>query len=182
MRGTNISIINWLKEKVIFWNHVFLKKIRVQKLFNFYLFAETLILSRRPAATKQYGIKKYGDCARCGKRLSLKFLYQHNKRCLGRINHGINRILVQCSWETSLFIRPSAIHPLRTRLIPKLRFPDPITEVICEDEVIIDYGNLQTVKYRESAHIDKMIRARLRRLGKFLIEVCKNQLKNWSVY
>lgn len=101
----------------------------------------------------------------------LKFLYQHNKRCLGKIPLGNNRILRQCSRATSLFIRPSAIPELRTRIIPKLRFPDAITEAICEDEIIINYGNLQTVKYRESAHIDKMIRARLRRLGKFLIEV-----------
>lgn len=94
-----------------------------------------------------------------------------NRRCVGKIRQGNNRILVQCSRATSLFIVPSAIASLRLRIIPKLRFPDPINEVICEDEVIVSYGNLQTVKYRESAHIDKMIRSRLRRLGKFLTEV-----------
>lgn len=131
----------------------------------------TFILTRRLNYTKQHEITEYGDCAGCGQKLLLKFIYQHNKRCFGKIEQGRNRILIQCSRATSLFIQPSAIEPLRTRIVPKLRYPDPVTEVICEDELIVDYGNLQTLKYRESTHIDKMIRARLRRLGQFLIEV-----------
>ena len=57
--------------------------------------------------------------------------------------------------------------------------PDEVADAIRFDNLIIKFGNMQVSKYKESHHIDKMIRQQLRRLGRFLLKVRKldNKIK-----
>jgi hypothetical protein len=62
---------------------------------------------------------------------------------------------------------------LQQQVSPVLRLDD-ISAIIRNDEFLISYGNKMCAKYR-SPHLHKMIRARLRSLGRFLLEICKLQ-------
>lgn len=56
---------------------------------------------------------------------------------------------------------------------------DKVCAIVRYDLLIILFGNQQCIKYRHSRHLDKMIRAKLRLLGNFLI-VLKDIDKNIS--
>lgn len=58
---------------------------------------------------------------------------------------------------------------MRRRIFPVLRQNDDVVNAIRFDDLVIIFGNFQAEKYRESNHIDDMIRTKLRRLGRFLL-------------
>lgn len=72
------------------------------------------------------------------------------------------------SYNINKFAKPA----VRQRIFPKFH-QDHVVEAIRYDYVVIFYANSLTSKYRESQFNDKMIRAKLRLLGRFIIECRK---------
>jgi hypothetical protein len=77
------------------------------------------------------------------------------------------------SRKLDIEINEKACDVLQQQVLPVLRLDD-ISAIIRNDEFLISNGNKMCAKYR-SPHQHKMICARLRSLGRFLLEVRKLQ-------
>lgn len=132
------------------------------------MFSGHFMVSRVSRAEKEYGPGDYTTCISCHKTLLAIHLRHHNARCT-KTNCSNQRSLQIESRKTCLLISKYAKNPLRRRIFPVLRQNDAVVNAIRFDDTVIIFGNFQADKYRESNHIDDMIRTKLRRLGRFLL-------------
>ena len=88
-------------------------------------------------------------------------------RCL-KENLSNNRTVQRICRSQNLQITSIASNALGQRVFPVLRV-DEVVKAIRFDKLIIMYANFQVEKYKESYHIDDMIRQKLKRLGRFLL-------------
>lgn len=110
--------------------------------------------------------KNYGACSTCKGRYSLNNLRTHVRKCNKIRKHGERNIMASSRAHVRK-IHPSACEILKTEVFPVLN-DDLITTAIRFDPLVITYGNRLCSKYRLK-HIHKMIRARLRLIGRFII-------------
>lgn len=98
---------------------------------------------------------------------SKRTLRIHRRKC-GKSNKNDRSSLIDGRRLTQ-YVHSAANNVLKTDIIPVLR-DDKITQAIKYDDLIIKYGNKLSDKYTLSHHHD-MIRAHLRYLGRFKIEM-----------
>lgn len=128
------------------------------------------IFCRRPQEKKPRSNKHYKPCPNCRGLFSKLSMYRHFRRCSGT-KKGTRDITVR-SRRIEGNIHPSASKRLKEKIFPVLR-DDEVTNHIRYDEAVILYGNWMCSKYRQR-HLPKMIRNRLRLLGRFIAAI-KNQ-------
>lgn len=125
-----------------------------------------LLVSRRPLRNKK--VNEFKVCPKCKDFFSKYSLRRHFKRCNPEaVSH--DRTLSEQSRVVHGQIHRKACTILRNQIFPKLR-EDSITKIIAYDELAIIYGNKLTEKYRKP-HLHKMIRSKLRLIGRFLVEI-----------
>jgi hypothetical protein len=115
--------------------------------------------------------KNYSVCPNCQGYFITTALRKHFRNCTGKKDRK-KGILVM-SRKLNIEINEKACDVLQQQVFPVLRLDD-ISAIIRNDEFLISNGNKMCAKYR-SPHLHKMIRARLRSLGRFLLEIRKLQ-------
>lgn len=126
-----------------------------------------MIVSRRPNTVKS-GIN-YKVCPNCRGFFSKSTLRRHYVKCVATPKRTRN-VIIQSRMVQGL-IHSKASDILKNEIFPVLR-EDDVVRSIRYDELLILYGNKMCVKYKAKYH-QKMIRARLRLLGRLLLEVRK---------
>ncbi|KAG5865759.1 hypothetical protein JTB14_025731 [Gonioctena quinquepunctata] len=128
--------------------------------------SSTNIVARRPI-NKQCP-KEYMDCPICFVRLSKISLRRHIRKCnpsdvTGKRNSQVD------SKKVTFDLHKIADPILKEHVFPVLK-NDLCSQVLRKDELVILYGNKLVAKYTSSHH-HKMIRANLRYIGKYIIEM-----------
>lgn len=124
-------------------------------------------MCRRPQNRKPRTHKHYRACPCCKGFFSKLSLHRHFRRCSGTAK-GTSNILVE-SRRTCPDLHILASKRLIENVFPHLH-EDIVTNQLRYDEAAILYGNWQCSKYRQR-HLPKMIRARMRLLGRFLVAI-----------
>lgn len=127
-----------------------------------------LIVSRRPQQFKNRREAHYSCCPRCKGYYSKLTIRRHYITCVPDAQAGERCTLVQ-GRRVIADVHNRASTGLREKVLPALR-QDQITNVIRYDTLAILYGNNLCTKYR-NLHDPKMIRAKLRLVGRFIIEM-----------
>lgn len=155
-----------------------IKKIRTKGNFEHNIkcsTSDTYIPSRRPQSKKAPKfVSDFAACPLCKDFFSNSTLHRHFKKCSGKCSKN-NRKIKALSRAVMGNVHEKADSQLRN-IICRMR-DDEITSVVRFDELIILFGNLEAFKYRHSQHHGKMIRAKLRRLGRLLLELRKVEEK-----
>lgn len=128
---------------------------------------------RRPNSKYNRDATEYGSCKICFGFFSKLSLRHHVRKCNENRNKG-DRDVLSSSRKTISRINEEAYiiyHTMKSYIFPSMN-EDDISRRIRYDRLIILFGNDQCQKYR-SKHFHKMIRSRLRILGRFMIEVDK---------
>lgn len=129
-----------------------------------------LIVSRRPTKEYDRAPEHYKVCPSCKGFYSKKTIRRHFIKCDSQY----------ISYDKSLSIKSNIVHGrihhkaslvLKNKVFPRLR-DDMVTKVIRYDELAILFGNKLTEKYRKP-HLYKMIRSKLRLIGRLLLAVKK---------
>lgn len=82
-----------------------------------------------------------------------------------------NHIRLNCTSKAVLpEVHPSANNILKTEIFPKM-FEDEVVKSVAYDELTIAYGNTLAIKYNSSKHFQKMIRQRIRHVGRILLKM-----------
>ncbi|XP_044757076.1 uncharacterized protein LOC123315447 [Coccinella septempunctata] len=151
-----------------------IKKIRAKGNFEHNMKCSTydeFIPCRRPRQNKApKTVSDFAVCPQCKETYSKSTLHKHYRRCTGRCSK-YNKKVQMLSRLTMGDIHEMA-EPQLKKIICRMR-DDEITTIVRYDELIILFGNLESYKYRHSQHHGKMIRAKLRRLGRLLLELRK---------
>jgi hypothetical protein len=120
---------------------------------------------------KDMSKKNYSVCPNCQDYFITTALRKHFRNCTGKKDRK-KGILVM-SRKLDIEINEKAWDVLQQQVLPVLRLDD-ISAIIRNYEFLISNENKMCAKYR-SPHLHKMIRARLRSLGRFLLEIRKLQ-------
>nr|CAI5837651.1 unnamed protein product [Callosobruchus analis] len=131
-------------------------------------FNQPLIVERRTCGLKS--INDYSVCPHCKGTFVKNSIRKHYARCIPNYKKG-DRSISTKSKALIHRLHPKACTVLKTFIFPKLR-DDDITQIIRYDELVIQFGNSLCAKYRLQ-HLYKMIRAKLRLLGRFMLEMRK---------
>lgn len=130
---------------------------------------EKKIFCRQPRKDNPRSEKHYMVCPNCKGYISKLTLRRHYRQC-SSTKKGTREICIMSrKIQGDVGIQAGTI--LRNEVFPLLR-DDEVTNVIRYDSIILLYGNQLCLKYRQK-HLQKMIRAKLRLLGRFLIEARK---------
>jgi hypothetical protein len=129
--------------------------------------AHMLVCRRKKDMSK----KNYSVCPNCQDYFITMALRKHFRNCTGKKDRK-KGILVM-NRKLDIEINEKACDVLQQQVLPVLRLDD-ISAIIRNDEFLISNGNKMCAKYR-SPHLHKMICARLRSLGRFLLEIRKLQ-------
>lgn len=132
---------------------------------------DVYITSRQPFKnSKSKTIEDYRVCGNCKESYCKESIRKHFQKCTGlssKHNRHIgslhNEVVGNWHERTNSFLKP---------ILSRLK-NDDISTVIRYDELIIIHGNLQAQKFRQQPHHGKQIRAELRRLGRLLIQLRK---------
>ncbi|KAG5888124.1 hypothetical protein JTB14_019895 [Gonioctena quinquepunctata] len=124
------------------------------------------IVARRPI-NKQCP-KEYMDCPICFVRLSKVSIRRHIRKC-NPSNLTRKRSCQVDSKRVTFDLHKMADPILKEHVFPVLK-NDLCTQVLRKDILVILYGNKLVAKYTSSHH-HKMIRANLRYIGKYIIEM-----------
>lgn len=128
---------------------------------------------RRPQKNKPAKtVSAFAVCPQCKDSFSKSTLHKHFKKCSGQ-SSKYNRQIQSLSRQTIGNIHEKA-EPLLRNIVSRMR-DDDVTTVVRYDLLVILFGNLESYKYRHSQHHSKMIRAKLRRLGRLLLELRRLQ-------
>lgn len=133
-----------------------------------------LIVSRQQQSKHNNNVDNYVCCKHCKGFFSKRTLRIHLSKC-GKIKRKRTNLIE--SRTLTQFIHSAANNVLKTKIFPVLR-DDKITRSIRYDELIIKFGNKLSEKY-SLEHQHDMIRANLRLLGRFIVELKKydNEVK-----
>ena len=132
-----------------------------------------LIVCRRAKSHRTHSPSHYKVCPNCKGYFSKLSLRKHYRLCCQTGKKGERNILIN-SRRIHGDIHKKASEKLKQDIFPVLR-EDDVTRILRYDELAILYGNKMCTKYR-SRHHDSMIRARLRLIGRFLLEIKKINL------
>lgn len=134
---------------------------------------DNFIPCRRPQKNKSLKtVSSFAICPNCKDAFSKATLHKHYNKCSGQ-SSKYNRDIQCMSREVTGNIHEKA-EPLLRKLVSRMR-NDDVTTIIKYDYLVVLFGNLEAYKYRHSQHHTKMIRAKLRRLGRLLLEFKKVQ-------
>ncbi|XP_065364497.1 uncharacterized protein LOC135957639 [Calliphora vicina] len=125
-----------------------------------------LIVSRQQQRNIKNKADDYVCCTNCKAYFSKRTLRIHTKKCLPNKNKRTNFIE---SRRSTQYMHSVANKVLKLKIFPVLR-DDTISRSVRYDELILKFGNKLTEKY-SSEHQHDMIRANLRLLGRFKIEL-----------
>ncbi|XP_066599970.1 uncharacterized protein [Prorops nasuta] len=142
-----------------------------------------LIISRRPSSKLKRSAKDFIACVKCYGFFSKNNIRHHFKKCLAKESASNTRTIKILGRSITCQIHHSANFTLKRIVFPVMR-EDDVTRRIRYDELLIAYGNKMCTKYRLH-HQHDMIRARMRLLGRFLIELSEidnNIIDFTSVY
>lgn len=136
--------------------------------FNHSIHSTTYIVARR--CHRKNEPNEYTDCPSCLMRVSKLSLRRHYRKCIGNVDMNVtSRDTYVKSKIVTLPIHPSACPVLKTQIFPYFRNDEAI-QIIRNDYLAILYGNKLVTKYRAQHHY-KMIKANLRYIGRFLLEM-----------
>lgn len=125
------------------------------------------ILCRRPQKMKPRIDSHYKPCPNCKGYVSKLTLRYHYRKCSGT-KKGVRDIMIR-SRRLAGDIHRKASKKLRNEVFPVLR-DNEVANSIRYDELVIVFGNWLCAKLRKE-HQQKMIRNKLRLLGRFLISI-----------
>lgn len=128
-----------------------------------------LIVCRRPQSTKNRSVEHFIPCSNCQGFFSKIALRKHYRTCKPSAKVSRDRLVLGRKIYGQ--IHEAASYTLRVQVFPVLR-DNLVTQYIRYDKLIILYGNKLCLKYR-SPHHYPMIRARLRLIGRFMLEIRK---------
>ena len=128
-------------------------------------------MTRRPNAKYNKTAVDFATCPSCFADYAKSSLRHHYRRCAKR-NCAKRRNILLTSKKLTGRIHPQACDILRTKVFPTLQ-EDDVVKALRYDELIILFANKLCLKYKDP-HFYDMIRQKLRRLGRFLIEVRKH--------
>lgn len=133
---------------------------------------EDFVVSRRPRKCgKAKTIKDFLPCPKCHEWEATNSLSKHVNKCTKK-NFKRSHSVKELSRSVVGNLHHSAgVNCIR--IFEKLR-EDEVKEVLRHDEVVIQWLNVECVRYETSRHHDKMIRAKLRRLGRLILNMRKN--------
>lgn len=137
-----------------------------------------IIIGCRREQTSRKGKVSYMVCCKCKGYFSSTSLRLHVRKCTKKTDN--RKVISVQSRKIAWDVHPEACSVLRTEVLPVLRL-DPITDLIRYDRFLISFGNRMCTKYR-SPHHHKMIRAKLRSLGRFLLEMRKRLLDRITTF
>lgn len=129
-----------------------------------------LIVSRRPKGTSKKTADDYKPCPSCKGLFSKNTIRKHFPKCVPDWKKG-NRLFYILGKRVYGKVHEKACKVLREIIFPSMR-EDEVIKIIRYDSLIISYGNNLCRKYRLE-HLNKMIRSKLRLLGRFLLEIKK---------
>lgn len=149
------------------------KKIDVLRCKGNYQFnhsenSKTQIVARRCHRKNEPDV--YTDCPSCLMRVSKLTLRKHYRKCDDNYDPKLTtRDTYVKSKIVTLPLHPLACPVLKTQIFPYFRNDESI-QVIRNDYLAILYGNKLVAKYRDQHHY-KMIKANLRYIGRFLLQM-----------
>lgn len=132
-----------------------------------YNYGSEKILCRRQRKAKPQKICK--PCPNCKGYFSIHVLRRHYRSCSGTQKGTRNITILSRQLEGNISKEAGAI--LKNEVFPVLK-DDAVVNTIRYDKLLIKYGNKLCLKYRDK-HLHNMIRAKLRVLGRFIIEIKK---------
>nr|CAI5840284.1 unnamed protein product [Callosobruchus analis] len=135
--------------------------------------AKTVSFNQPLIVERTCGLKSINDysvCPHCKGTFVKNSIRKHYARCIPNYKTG-DRSISTKSKALIHRLHPKACTVLKTFIFPKLR-GDDITQIIRYDELVIQFGNSLCAKYRLQ-HLHKMIRAKLRLLGRFMLQMRK---------
>ncbi|KAK9876332.1 hypothetical protein WA026_012632 [Henosepilachna vigintioctopunctata] len=133
-----------------------------------------IIVKRRPNLQKNRNGKHYKICPSCKQMYSILSLRVHYSKCCKE--DSSTRSSMVKSKQAQMSVHKDASKRLIKFVLANCR-NDEVIEEILFDDLCIDYGNKLCRTYRTNEQHNGMIRTRLREMGKFLIEI-KKQNKN----
>ncbi|XP_074028803.1 uncharacterized protein [Leptinotarsa decemlineata] len=125
-----------------------------------------LIVSRRTKYVKQSS--DYKICPYCKGMFSKNTIRKHYAKCIPSHEKG-NKKMSILSKRVHAKVHKTASSILRDHIFPVMR-EDDVTNIIRYDELVVAFGNSLCCKYRLE-HLYKMIRAKLRLIGRFLLAI-----------
>ncbi|KAF5308551.1 hypothetical protein FQR65_LT18084 [Abscondita terminalis] len=133
------------------------------------------IIPHRRSLIKESSKKQYVPCPFCKGFYSKTNLRNHVRlNCQKKPSTVCNMRNLQADSRAMLpEVHPRANKKVREDIFPKL-VNDEVTRIAAHDLYIIEYINLMSIKYSSSAHHNKMIRNKMRHLGRILLEMSKN--------
>lgn len=130
------------------------------------------VVSRRPRKCgKTKTIKDFLPCPKCHEWEATNSLAKHVVKWTKK-NFKRSHSVKQIARSTIGNLHQSADANC-VRIFEKLR-EDEVKQVLRHDEVVIKWLTVECVRYETSRHHDKMIRAKLRRLGRLILNMCKS--------
>ncbi|XP_074035965.1 uncharacterized protein isoform X2 [Leptinotarsa decemlineata] len=135
-----------------------------------------LIVARRSKHLKERN--EYKLCPHCKGFFSKFTIRKHYPKCIPKYIKGDRSINIMGKILNDDI--HSAASPMLRKIFVTLR-EDEVKRVIRYDNLVITFGNMLCEKYRLQ-HLHKMIRAKLRLVGRFLLEIKKNdkEIDNYS--
>lgn len=127
----------------------------------------TILVARRPVVQTSSTISKILTCPECNGQFFKANLRRHYKLCSTKIVAG-QRNTVSLANAVYQDVHPKACHNLKTRIFPVLRQDDCVT-VVRYDELAICIANNYCKNYADQ-HFDDMIRAKIRLMGRFILQ------------
>lgn len=107
-------------------------------------------------------------CPYCKGMFSKSTIRKHYAKCIPSYQKGSRSVSV-LSKRVHARVHKSASPILRDRIFPVMR-EDDVTNIIRYDELVVAFGNTLCLKYRLE-HLYKMIRSKLRLIGRFLLSI-----------
>lgn len=133
---------------------------------------DEFVVSRRPRKCgRKKTIKDFLPCPKCHEWQATSSLRKHVTKCTNK-NFKHSHMVNQLARSTVGNIHHAADSNC-IRIFEKIR-EDEVKEILRYDEVVIQWLRVECVRYENSRHHDKMIRAKLRRLGRLIIEMHNN--------
>lgn len=132
---------------------------------------EDFVTARRPRDGKTFRTKDFLPCPRCNRTILNNHLHRHVKNCPKvkkmESSKGKNNFKIQAKKTQGNFHKLA--DDAMIRIMAPLHMKSECVEAILHDDVVMQWLQYESIKYESSTHHDKMIRAKLRRLGKLII-------------
>lgn len=138
------------------------------------------LVCRRPNPRMQQTAEDFTVCGNCKEQYAKSVIRHNSRTCTNRDGKRERIVLVQGK-KIAARVHERASVDVRRHVFPYLR-EDDIVRGVRYDELIIVFANKQCEKYGTYQHLYKMIRARVRLLGRFLhtVKQIENRISNFA--